>query len=683
MDNTLSGFFQPRGIAILGASGDPSKLGYAVTKNLIDSGYPGAIHLVNPKGGSLFGLHLYKNIGEIPDPVDLAVVVVPAQAAPITLEEIGKRGIKSAVLTSGGFRETGPEGAELETQVVNVCRQYNIRLIGPNCVGLIDTHFPFDTTFLPPPMPQQGEIAFVSHSGAFCAAVIDWSRGQGFGFSRMVSLGNQADLTETDLLNAVAADPATKTICLYLETISNGNKFLAEALKITPTKPIVALKVGRTESGQKAAASHTGALAGSESALNATLEKAGIFRAGTAEELFDWARALSSCPLPAGRNIAILTSAGGPGVIASDALEMKGLHLAEISPVIAGKLADLLPAAASVHNPIDMLASASPVQYAGCLELLLADENVNGVMVITLPPPSYRAEDIADALIPIIQNAKKPVIVAQMGSVLTAQAHAHFVKSGIPVYHFPERAASAFNVLAERADFLTANQSEPETRQFPAIDKTIFSAEEIIAEYGISTAPIILAETEAQAAEVSKKVGFPLAAKIASPDILHKSDIGGVMLNINTEIEIRDAYKQLMMRAGSARPDAQIDGITLQRQIGSGQDLIIGAIRDPQFGPLMMFGSGGVEAEGIKDVAFGLAPLTKMEAEKMIMKTWAGKKLDGFRNIPAVDRSLVIDALIRLSWLICDHSEISEIEINPLRAMTDGVTAIDIRMKIP
>jgi len=682
MTNSLNAFFQPRGIAIIGASSDPTKLGYAVARNLVESGYQGAMHLVNTKGGRLFERIMHSRIADIPDPVDLAVVIVPANAAAQTLRELGLRGIRAAILTSGGFREAGPQGAILEANVLKTCHEFGLRLIGPNCVGLLDTHLPFDTTFLPPPMPAKGDLAFLSHSGAFCAAVIDWSRGQGFGFSRLVSLGNQTDLTESDLLPVIASDPGTKTICLYLETIPNGAKFLQAARSITPHKPIVALKVGRTAAGQKAAASHTGALAGSEAALNATFAKAGVLRAATAEQLFDWARALSACPLPAGRRVAILTSAGGPGVIAADALDMEGLSLATLTAESEARMQEFLPSAASTHNPVDMLASANPQQYADCLKILLADPGLDAVLLITLAPPSCLAEDVADALIPIIQGASKPVVVVSMGAKITQIAHEHFSQAGIPDFPFPERAASALGALAQRAEFLLKkDNAQAEDRQKPAGVAEGCSAEELISAYGIHSAALRLAANPQQAAQIAAEIGFPLVAKIASPHISHKSDIGGVLLNLNSVEDVTEAYAILYQRASSARPDAHLEGITLQRQIGAGQEVIIGAVRDPQFGALMMFGSGGVEAEGLKDVAFALAPLTTSEAGKLLQKTWAGKKLAGFRSIPPADKQAVIEALVNLSWLVSEHPEISEIEINPLRVLSQGAVSVDVRMK--
>src|SRR5574341_244969 len=381
MPSSLLPFFSPRGIAILGASTSPEKLGYGVARNLVQSGYSGAIHFVSQKQGELFGRPLYTDLAQIPDPVDLAVLVVPNTAMPEAIQSCAKRGIHAAIIVSAGFREAGPEGAALEQQCLEIARANQIRLLGPNCIGTIDTHLPLDTTFLQPPMPNKGGIAFVSHSGAFCAAIVDWSRRQGFGFSQIVSLGNQADVNETDVLPLVADNEHTRVIVLYIESISDGRRFVDVAREVTQRKPIIALKVGRFEAGQKAAASHTGALAASDIAFDAAFEKAGILRADSAEQMFDWARALADCPLPRGNHFAILTDAGGPGVVAADALETNGLSLAKLSESTLKALTANLPPAASLFNPVDMLASASPVTYASCLKILLADENVDGVMV--------------------------------------------------------------------------------------------------------------------------------------------------------------------------------------------------------------------------------------------------------------------------------------------------------------
>ncbi|MCL4528540.1 MAG: acetate--CoA ligase family protein, partial [Chloroflexi bacterium] len=707
MNSSLTPFLKPSGIVIVGASTQPEKLGYGVARNLIQSGYQGAIHFASQKQGELFGRPLYTDLAQVPDPIELAVLVVPNTAMPSAIQSCAKRGIHAAIVVSAGFREAGAEGATLEKQCVEVARKNNVRLLGPNCIGIIDTHLPLDTTFLQPPMPAAGGIAFVSHSGAFAAAIIDWARRQGFGFSQIVSLGNQADVNETDVLPAVADDVHTRVVVLYMESVSDGIRFVEAAREVTQRKPVIALKVGRFESGQKAAASHTGALAASDTAFDAAFAKAGIFRADTAEQMFDWARALEHCPLPSvapggaalesatqskGHNVAVLTNAGGPGVIAADALELNGLNLAQLSDATMKALSTGLPPAAGIHNPVDMLASASPQNYADCLKLLLDDSNVDAVMVILPPPPMFKTEDVADAIIPIIQSSEKPVVVALLGSELTANAFEQFNEAKVVTYPFPERAASALGILARRADQLSRWSSSREaayrdqaTAAMVSIQKKALtrpaSADELVAAYGIPTAPIKLARNETEAATIVRELGFPVVMKIASPDILHKSDIGGVLLNIKSEADVQGGYTQLIERAKIAKPNARIEGVHIQRQIEGGQEVIVGVVRDPTFGPLVMFGSGGVEAEGLKDVAFALGPLSPLEAEEMIRKTWAGKKLDGFRNIPAADKAAVQDILIKLSWLTHEHPEIQEIEINPLRALSKGAIAVDVRIK--
>lgn len=683
MPSSLTPFFNPRGVVVVGASTSPEKLGYGVARNLIASKYQGAIHFVSQKSGDLFGHVLHADLAQVPDPVDLAVLVVPSTAMADAIRACGKRGIQAAILVSAGFREAGPEGAALEKKCLEVAQAHQVRLLGPNCIGTIDTHLPLDTTFLQPPMPAAGGIAFASHSGAFCAAIIDWSRHQGFGFSQLVSLGNQADVNETDMLPLLADDEHTRVIVLYMEGVADGPRFVEVAGQVTRRKPVIALKVGRFESGQKAAASHTGALAASDTAFEAAFAKAGVFRADSAEQMFDWARALEVCPLPGHHRVAVLTNAGGPGVIAADALELNGLQLAKLSEDTEKTLTAQLPPAAGIHNPVDMLASASPQNYADCLKLLLEDANVDSVMVILPPPPMFTTESVADAIIPIIQTSGKPVVVALLGSELTAAAFERFNHARVATYTFPERAASALGILARRADLIKheGHQGTQREKLF-VVNMATNSPDELMAAYGIPTVPIKLTRSENEAAQISEELGFPVVMKIASADILHKSDIGGVLLNIKTVEEAGNGYTLLLERAGKAKPDAKIEGVHVQRQIPEGQEVIVGVVRDATFGPLVMFGSGGVEAEGLKDVAFALGPLNPLEAQELMRKTWAGKKLDGFRNIPAADKSAVQDILIKLSWLAQDHPEISEIEINPVRALSKGALAVDVRIKL-
>ncbi|PIE80123.1 MAG: acyl-CoA synthetase [Chloroflexi bacterium] len=721
VDPTLLPFFEPRSIVLFGASARPTSLGFGVARNLVQSGYPGTIHFVNPKGGLLMERPLHSSLSSIPDPIDLAILLIPAKFAPQTLAACGQRGIRAAIIASGGFRETDEAGAALEAECLRIAEQYEIRVIGPNCIGLLDTHLPLDTTFLPPPGSTPGDIAFISHSGAICAAIIDWSVGQGFGFSRLVSLGNQSDVSETDMLAPIASDPHTKVVTMYMEGVKNGRSFVQQASQITPEKPIIALKVGRFASGQQAAASHTGALAGSESAFNAAFRRSGVLRAHSSEEQFDWAKALAWCPLPSGRSVAVLTNAGGPGVTAADALEAHGLNLAHLSSDTLAQMQALLPPFASLHNPIDMLASASPTDYAQCLRAVLADEAVHSVMVILPPPPMFSAGAVAKALIPVITTSDKPVVVALMGGRLIPEAAQHFRAAQVPEYPFPERAASALAVLAQRAEFLaqkpqthvtfadvetdlvhhllpkdeisrkgTKAQNSLREKSVPfapsAVTKTYPLPTTIINQmllaYGIRVPPLELANSAETAVAIVKDLGYPVALKIASPDILHKSDMGGVVLNVTSPQAIAKNFTHLMAKAQAAYPEATVHGVHIQPMIPEGQEVIVGAVQDPQFGPVVMFGSGGVEVEGLQDVAFALAPLTETDAHFLLNNTWAGKKLAGFRNIEAGDKTAVLDTLYRLGQLVADFPEIAEIEINPLRVLKNGVYALDVRATV-
>jgi acetyl coenzyme A synthetase (ADP forming)-like protein len=694
-------FFSPKGVAVVGASQDPTKLGYGLARNLVQSNYQGVVHFVNPKGGGLLGRPIYSSLLQVPDPVDLAILVIPAPSIPEVLKECGQRGLKAAIICAGGFREVGPEGAKLEAECLQIARSYSMRLFGPNSIGLLDTHLPIDATFLPPPGPLPGEVAFVSHSGAICAAVIDWARGRSFGLSRLVSLGNQVDVNETDVLAPVAADPFTKVLTLYLEGVSNGRRFVTEAGQISRQKPIIALKVGRFASGQRAVASHTGALAGQENAFNAAFRRAGVIRAETSEEMFDWARALAWCPSPLGRAVSVLTNAGGPGVTAADALESTGMHLAELSKDTQSELQAILPPAASTQNPVDMLASASPEQYARCLQVLLRDPGVQSVMVILPPPPMYTAGAVAKSLIPVIHNSDKPVVIALMGERLIQEAVEHFRAARVPEYRFPERAASALAVLAKRAEHLARAEHPPlvssgveKERAHAFLQKCDCTGngrflpqeicERLLEAYGIATPITELACSKEEAVALARRVGFPVALKVASLQVPHKSDINGVLLDLQNETEVAQGFTRIVENIQAANPQIEIRGVYIQQMIPAGQDVIIGAVQDAQFGPLIMFGSGGVEVEGLKDVAFALAPITAEEIDYLLESTWGGRKLRGFRNLPPADREVVRQVIQRLGQLASDLPEITEIEINPLRVMREGLgaTALDVRARI-
>jgi acetyl coenzyme A synthetase (ADP forming)-like protein len=683
--------FSPRGIAVIGASRNPTKLGYGVARNLVMSGYTGGLYFVNPKGGELFGRPVYADVAGVPDPVDLAVVIIPAASVPAAIQACGERGIKIVIVGSGGFRETGPEGAALEKRCLEIAGRYGLRILGPNCIGYLDTHLPIDTTFLPLPGPIPGDIAFLSHSGAICEAVIDWARGQGFGLSRLVSLGNQMDLRESDLLPPVAEDPNTRVIVLYLEGVDDGRAFIKQARAVTRTKPVVAIKVGRSASGRAAVASHTGAMAGEDVAYAAAFRKAGVIRSSTSEETFDWARALAWCPLPPGRRMAVLTNAGGPGAIAVDALEANGLEQASLSKETVARLRGQLPAAASVQNPVDMLASAGPGEYAGCLSALLGDDGVDGVMVILPPPPMTTAAEVAGAIIPVIRSTTKPVVVALMGEELIAHAAQLFRQAHVPDYRFPERAASALKVLADRAEQLARHEDRPWIPQGIDVQKArdIISASKLSASgfvggsvaaavlgaYGLDCPPQARVETADEAVAAARGIGYPVALKIESTKVTHKSDVGGVVLNLADDDAVAAAFDAQMSSA---------DAAVVQRMVEPGQEVILGMVRDAQFGPLVMFGSGGVEVEGLGDVGFALAPLSRGEALALMDSTWAGRRLKGYRNIAPADREAVLDAIVRLGQLGMDQSEVIEVEINPLRVRGEGQGAVvvDARLKL-
>jgi acetyltransferase len=712
MNASLLPFFSPKGVAVIGVSQDPTKLGYGLARNLVLSNFQGAVHFVNPKGGNLFGRPIYPNLAQVPDPVDLAYILIPAEAVSEALHLCANRGIHAAVIGSGGFRETGQAGAVLEDEILRIARQNDIRLIGPNSVGLLDTHLPINATFLPPPGPLPGDVAFISHSGAICAAVIDWARGQSFGLSRLVSLGNQANVSETDVLALVASDPYTRVLTLYLEGVRDGRRFVEEASQVSRQKPVIALKVGRFGGGQRAVASHTGALAGSENSINAAFRRAGVIRADTSEEMFDWARTLAWCKPPRGRAVAVLTNAGGPGAAASDALEANGLELAILNQATHVALTEILPPAASLGNPIDMLASASPELYAACLRILLADDGVHSVLVVLPPPPMYAAGAVAKSLIPVIHASEKPVVVALMGEKLIQEAVEHLRAARVPEYRFPERAASSLATLAQRAEYLHRLDGTRDTpssaMHLPgassqsvslsgidrlAVDRLIANASgwlaqdialQVLQAYGIPVLKAAIARSANVAAGLARDIGFPVALKISSPDIAHKSDLGGVLLNLHSEEQVTDAYQRMLDKIIPLLPQASFQGVLIQAMAPSGQDVIVGSVQDAQFGPLVMFGSGGVEVEGLKDVSFGLAPLPIDEAEAMLESTWAGRKLHGYRNLPPADRPATLDVLFRLSQLAIDFPVLSEIEINPLRVLPagQGALALDARIKV-
>jgi acetyltransferase len=692
----LKPFLNPTGVAVIGATASPEKLGFGLTRNLINSEYGGGIHLVNPKGGEILGRPVYPDIESVPDPVDLAVVLVPARFVAETIADCGRRGIKSIIIASGGFKEVGEEGLVLEHEILRVAREWGCRLIGPNCVGLIHTHVPLDTTFLSPREMKPGSVAFVSQSGAICAAVVDWSTGQGFGLSALISLGNQVDVTESEALELVAADPHTRVITVYLEGVADGRAFVREISRVSRLKPIIALKVGRSEAGGRAVASHTGALAGQDAVYEAAFRRNGILRAQTTEELFAWARALANSPLPRGRRVAILTNAGGPAVAAMDAISAEELLPAVFSEKTRTALQARLHPAANTQNPVDMLAAAGPRDYAECLSIIMQDDGVDGVLVIMPPPPMYAAEDVASAIIPIIRQGAKPVLVVPMGEERIRDAVRRFRAAGVSEYRFPERAVTAMSVLAKRAEFLSNGHlrildCSLDSKSIGTIlddnksnegflDLTTASA--LIAAAGIPIARTRPADSSEDAVRIALEEGLPVAMKISSRHVVHKSDVGGLALNLASEIDVSRAFADLSdVTAGIPQNQSQI---CVQKMVPGGLELVVGAVRDPQFGPVVMFGTGGTNVESMKDVVFGLAPLSEEDLDDMFFSTYGGKQLIGPRSLYRGGLDGVRDTLCRLGQLMDQYPSVAEIEINPLIVPPESneAIAVDARVKL-
>jgi acetyltransferase len=684
----LDPFFNPRGVAVIGASNNPHKLGHGIVRNLIDYRYGGLIYPVNPKASEVLGHACWPSVKEVPDPVDLAVVIVPAPAVLEVIEQCGQRGIQQVIVISGGFGETGPNGRAREKSILEMAARYGMRLIGPNCIGTIDTHTPINTTFVVG-MPQIGDIGFVSQSGAMCAVVIDWARGAGVGFSRIVSLGNQIDVNEAEMLSSLASDPQTQVITAYIEGVADGRVFMTAAEAAARRKPVVVLKGGHGESGARAVASHTGALAGSGKAYDAAFRHSGVLRADTMEELFDWARALAWQPLPAGNRVAVLTNAGGPAILAIDALEAAGLQLAPLTDETCSYLKERLPEVASVNNPVDVLAGSGPGLYAVALDALLSDPTVDAALVIQAPQDWFLPASLAEVVAEVAAVHQKPVLASIMGLASVDQALAILHRRRIPNFAFPERAASSLAAMLERQKWLATPAETP--ARLSDIDQLAaekaLSNEDFagaLAAYGISSPPTRLAITPDEAADIAENIGFPVALKLVSDDFSPKSDIGGVILDLPDENSVRLAFKQITEAVQQAAPQAVIKGILVQKMLSDGLEFIVGVRRDPQFGPLVLVGSGGIEVELRRDVATGIAPLSESQANELIDSTNAGIRLGGWRGRSPADRKAVVQAMLRLGQLADDFPEISELEINPLYTLAEGsgAYAVDIRGSI-
>ncbi len=695
-NNQLIYFFRPSSVAVIGASRDPEKLGYAVLANLKDGGFSGALYPVNPKAEEILGLKAYPTVLDIPGPVDLAVIVIPYPLVPEALRQCGEKGVPAAVVISAGFREAGREGLERELELVQIARQYHIRLIGPNCLGVIDTHTPLNATFAAG-MPPGGPIAFMSQSGALGTAVLDMALAGRIGFSRFVSLGNKADVNEVDLLEAWEDDPGSRVILAYIEGLPDGQKFMEVARRVTRKKPVVAVKSGVTRSGARAVSSHTGSLAGSEAAYHAAFRQAGVIRAESMEHLFDLALAFAYQPLPRGDRIAIVTNAGGPGILATDALEHAGLQLARLRPETVQALMADLPSAASAANPVDVLGDALADRYEHALRLVLTDPGVDGVLVIVTPQAMTQIEETAHVVGRVARETDKPVLGCFMGESRIAAGIAILQQYGIPNYPFPERAAAALAAMVRyqqererpsyapthfEVDTAAVRKVLDEARAQGRVSIGDAEARAILEAYGFPLPPSHLAATPEEAVAAAEEMGYPVVLKVASPDILHKTDVGGVRLNLRSPADVRDAFDLIIYRASRYVPGARIWGCLVQKMVPPGREVLIGMSRDPQFGPLVAFGLGGIYVEALKDVVFRVAPFGPEEAAEMIREIRSYPLLEGVRGEPPADHAALVDALCRVSQLVTDFPEIVELDINPLVVYEEGRGAVALDMRL-
>ncbi len=688
----IANFFSPKGVAIIGASADPNKLSHGILKNMLSYGYTGAIYPVNPKSEKILDLPCYPTVTEVPDPVELAVIILPSKFILPVVKACGERGIKAAIIISGGFKEIGEDGLRLEIEVLEIAKTYGMRLVGPNCVGTVDLYSGLNCTFING-IPTKGGVAFVSQSGAVIGAATDYLLGKGVGFSHFVSLGNEADITETDMIEHLGNDDNVSVIAVYAESIKYGPRFIRSAREVSKKKPIVILKSGRSEAGARAVSSHTGSLAGSQEAYQAAFRQAGVIQVDEIKELYALASGFSNQPLPLGNRVAIVTNAGGGGALASDALEKAGLQLATFAPETIEAMRPKMNPASGLRNPVDMLGGASPEEYEVALTHVLADPNVDAVLPIIVPTSLVDTRAVAEEWVKASKKSNKPMLCCLMGEASLGEAMNYLHEQEMPVFTFPEDSAAtlgkmyAYTQLREQA-----TKTEPHVMQTSSFVTDLLSQQNaqamgehetrnLLEAYNVPIVEGGFAKDATEAVVVAQKTGYPVVIKIVSPQILHKSDAGGIMLNIADDKQLRSAVDEMKTRINANAPDAVIEGYLIEKMAPKGMEVIVGMKRDPNFGPLIMFGMGGIFVELFKDVAFGIAPLSKTDVSRMIESTKAGTLLKGYRGGEALDILALEDAILKLSSISVNHPEIAEIEINPLLVLPEGkgVLALDAR----
>jgi acetyl coenzyme A synthetase (ADP forming)-like protein len=688
----LTPFFEPRSVAVVGASRDPAKVGGSVLANLRAAGFEGRIWPVNPRGEVVQGLPATASLLTIAGPVDLAVIAVPAPDVLPALKDCVAKGVRGAVVISAGFREAGDAGRAREAELRAWLGTQPIRVLGPNCLGWIRPSRRLNATFAPG-MPAAGGIAFLSHSGALATAILDWARARRLGFSFFATLGNQADLTESDVLEAAAADDETRVIVAYLEGLADGRRFFETLRATTRRKPVVLLKAGRSPEGSRAVSSHTGALAGSDAAFDAAIRQGGGVRARNVEELFDLARCLASQPLPRGRRLLVVTNGGGLGVIATDAARDAGLDVAPLEPPVRARLRAVLPATASLANPVDLVGDADAARYANALHAVGPAVDVDAALVIMTAQAATDAVGVARAILGATRDWSRPVVAALVGGERVAPGARILEEAGLPAFPFPEPAVAAIAGMALVADRARRDTPAPAWAPAPpaarpALD-TLRAAGSarlglpeltpLLTAYRLPLLAARIAGSADEAAAAAGQLGCPVALKIVSGDISHKTDVGGVQLGLASPAEVARAATAMAARVRARRPDAAIQGFLVQPMAPPGKELLVGALRDAQFGPLVMVGFGGIYVEVLRDTATRLAPVSLEEAAGMLDELRLGVLLRGVRGEPPVDRAAVAETICRVARLAADCADVVELDLNPLVATPAGVVVVDAR----
>lgn len=696
----LAGLFSPKSTAIIGASKSPGKIGNVIIKNMISSGYKGKVFPVNPKEPEIEGLRCYPSIDKIPEPVEMAVLSVPAAKSIEISETCGKQGVKYLVVITAGFKETGREGLDLERKLLEICRRYNMRMLGPNCVGIMDTHAPINASFAAG-FPLQGQIAFISQSGAMVLSILDWSYRAGLGFSKFISLGNKADLTEAHFIEDAAEDPNTKVILCYIEDVENGPHFLDVARKASRKKPVIILKSGTSQAGAQAASSHTGALAGSDLAYETAFHQSGVIRARNMPELFDLAVAFANQPIPEGDRVAVITNSGGPGIVATDNIEEKNLKMARFTKETIEALRSYLPAESNIYNPVDVLGDAKADRFHFALKTVLADPGVDSAVVLVCPAAVTEPVETARAMAEMRKEYPgKPLFAAMMGGTRLEEGEKVLSESNIPCFTFPEPAITSISGMVSYGR-IKGLPAEIKPLSFNDIDlKTVKAtlydvkkdnrlvllgseAAEIISAYGIPAAPTVLTSSPDEAAAQADRLGYPVVLKIASPKIMHKTDVGGVKIGLDSREKVSRGFMEIMDNVHRYLPNVAVYGVEVQKMMPRGVELIIGMTRDIQFGPLIAFGLGGIYVNLLKDVSFRLVNgLTESEISSMITETKAYTLLRGYRGEKPADIDSVLKIIARVAKLACDFPEINEIDINPVFAYNQGASALDVKITV-